>query len=392
MSDKDVEVKDIDNVVSGTDDYEDKKFIIGSDQIKHSTYTVIDIYEMCLRKSSMLLTPTFQREYCWKFKKSCYFLDSLFYCPVIPSFMIYKLPETEAEELRIKESNKNLTHECIDGRHRLEIIRTFIRGEFNEEIGDYLYITSTDEKKTKLFYNLTPAIIKKFKKKPVRQFDEIEKYRFDKIELQFQTITKKLSEEDKCSLFARLQNGEKVSALMKFKNYLHPVTNYLRKNRCFSIEFTHEWNNVLSSTSKEYSIGKMICIITRLIFMTDKGNLDVNFSDANLIKYIGNDAPATRLAEGHTVEYLLGIIYERKQIIEKILEKTKTTVIEEFYYILHDIDPKHFKKALIRFFKLNKLDNYNKSTKYSKTTVTKDIMNRKRSEFVEELEKIKLDL
>ena len=41
---------------------------------------------------------------------------------------------------------------------------------------------------------------------------------------------------------------------------------------------------------------------------------------------------------------------------------------------------------------LNKLDNYNKSTKYSKTTVTKDIMNRKRSEFVEELEKIKLDL
>ena len=53
-----------------------------------TTYTVRSIYTDFLEEKQIILRPSYQRNLTWSYDKMNYFLDSLFFFPIVPSFNI----------------------------------------------------------------------------------------------------------------------------------------------------------------------------------------------------------------------------------------------------------------------------------------------------------------
>ena len=357
------------------------------------------IYSLYFKRNRINLQPNYQREFTWSFEKMCLFIDSLMKGYVIPTFILYKLSNDE------KNKNKNIDFECIDGQHRLKVLQKYMNSEIIN-IGSYekyIYWEKIEKIKNikikqKIFYELTDEIKIKYKRN-IRKMTDDEKNFFDEIQLQFIIIQSKLNDKQKCDIFNRLQNGEKVSSITKVKNISHPITNFLRNNNIISSTIIDEWDEIIKinlsnrknsiAAKNNYLLDHYTYLLIRLILIHEKKTLDINYLNLNIRKYLENNYSSVNI-DGNIEEIYKNIIEHKKHIEKKL---NGYSIIAELFIIIFYIKLNNPEK----FNNLNKksikkiITNYNNLTKYKlgikDKVVSKDIMNKFHNEIIDIIEK-----
>lgn len=371
-------------------DEEETIRIINPDNIKLNNCTIMSVYEQFLKNNSTELQPSYQRSLSWSFEKMLLLLDSLYYCPIIPAFILYKLSKKELQKIRELKCNTNKKYECIDGQHRLITIEKFISGQpiIIGNVDKYLYIK---DRKTneKLFYIINDEIKKKYKKN-IRKLDIDEIENFNSTQLSIHIITQYLDDLSKRNIFNRLQNGDRVSTIDKLKNYENPITNYLRSNGYFQYEKLFSmWKNIIilngktvTKEGRKINFNNLIYFMIRLIIITNNKNLNINYLSTNINKSLEHNTDMTKIDK--QIEYLMGIIKKNITRIEDVLQGKKISI--EFYYLIHNLlinnkedNFRNIKKILDnkkKFEKFNEIHN-----RKSKTTLKIETMEDKYKEF-----------
>lgn len=361
--------------------------------------SISTIYHNYFTRKRINLQPNYQREFTWSIEKMNTFIDSLMKGYVIPTFILYKLSNEEKK----KEKKKSIDFECIDGQHRLTVLQKFMNSEAIT-IGSYdRYIFWNkiikdkfgNKTKEKVFYKLTPEI--KFKyRKLAREMTFDEKNYFDDIQLQFNIIQSKLNDTQKCDIFNRLQNGEKVSSIIKVKNISHPITDYLRNNNIICSKIIDEWNDIIKIKILKNGLGKnnylidhFTYLVIRLILIYSKKSLDINYLNLNIRKYLENNYAGVQINDNIDKIYK-NILKIKKNIVKKF---NGYTLISELFIIIFFIKinvPEKFdiinKKIIKEIFEnYNNLDKYKMDDKNK--VVSKDIMNKFYNEIISIIDK-----
>lgn len=182
--------------------------------IKHQTKSIRCIYEEFLRNpKSCNITPEYQREFCWNWKKQNLFIDSIMCNYIIPPIVLLHKNRTRDEDYKF---------ECVDGQHRLKIIKHFIEGspipKEDCENNHIIFWKSNSTDNMKVFYLDTDFS----RKKNCRSMNVSEIDIFNEFEIPIIILRIEGSEKENSlflkDVFLRLQKGESVKAFEKIKN------------------------------------------------------------------------------------------------------------------------------------------------------------------------------
>jgi len=314
-----------------------------------TTYTVRSVYTDFLEEKSIILRPSYQRALTWSYEKMLYFLDSLYYFPIVPSFIICKIDKEELKEIRKKNKDSSLNYECIDGQHRLTVIKKYIKGKAININGrdKMLYIKEKDNtgEEKLIFYKLSPEIENRIiqtgiKKKNIRAMTTDERYAFNETQLSFISIKKQIDKNTKCNLFNRLQQGERVNSGTTTINCDHPISNFLRDNNIIKEEkYDEYWKPILLTKIKSYKydelINRMTFLTIRLLYITDKNSLSINYNDSNTASCITKKTKSSYLSDDVDMNKIYKKIIDINTTIQKNIEDYK--IIEEFYLLIHKL-------------------------------------------------------
>jgi len=194
-----------------------------------ASYEIKYIYETYLKHEGEInLSPSYQREFAWSNDKQDLFIDSVMNNYIIPPIILIKLTD-----------KKGFRYECMDGQHRLTVLKHFIEGRpINPDDPHYIKFNKLEDgKKLNIFYE---------KKK---RFDDIKDKRFltdsernifnDKkiIIIKISNYDPKLSNlfsSIKNEMFLRLQKGERAGGTDIIRNCDHPLILELKKRGLIS--------------------------------------------------------------------------------------------------------------------------------------------------------------
>jgi len=313
--------------------------------------SIITIYNTYFNRNNINLKPNYQRELTWSFDKMCVFIDSIMKGYVIPSFILSTI---------YKKNNDNYNYECIDGQHRLTVLKKYMNSEFIK-IGPYekyIYFEKYENnKKIKIFYQLNNNIKQKYKN--CREMTNEEKMFFEDTQLQFVIIESDITDIQKCDIFNRLQNGEKVNGITKVKNINHKITDYLRNNNIITNIIVNEFkdiikNKIVKRNTEIFLIEYYIYLLIRLIVIYDKKNFEINFLNLNIKKYLINNASSMKI-KGDMNNIYTNIIKHKNEIKDKINFK----LIPELFLIIFFI--KVYNEEIFNLLNKKSIDLLNKN-------------------------------
>ena len=225
-SNKDIKVEsEVETESESESEDEEKQKIKLLKNLKYDfeSYEIKYIYETYLRDETVNLTPPYQREFAWDSKKQDLFIDSIMNNFIIPPIILIKLND-----------KKGFRYECMDGQHRLSVLKNFIEGRaINPDDPHYIrYNKVEDDKKISVFYEKKKRL-EKLKDK--RYMTEKEKNVFNEKKI----IVIKITNYDpklidlfgtiKNEMFLRLQKGEKASGTDVMRNCDHPLIIEMKK-------------------------------------------------------------------------------------------------------------------------------------------------------------------
>ena len=364
-------------------------------EFKHPSISTL--FTDYLQDDIINLKPNYQRDLTWDFKKMIAFIESIVKGFVIPLFILYKYQEDEKKDI----INEDTEYECMDGQHRLTVLKHFMNSKLITVANksDYIYfIDPNDEKKKrKVFYNLTQEIKNKYKNN-IREMTKEERKAFRRTELPFVIIETFLPDTYKCDIFSRLQTGEKVNAITKVKNCYHPLTTFLRNKNIIGEQIINEWNDIIKINTGKIATcrllnnklaGEYTFLLLRLFLIADKKNLKTNYLNLNIYKYFLNDAPCVKIESD--IEELYKKILKIKKELKIIL---KQPIIPELFMVLFSIkitEPELFKNLNTHLSLI--LQNYNTIDKYKENKkdkiICKDTMEKNSKEIIIILKKQK---
>lgn len=84
---------------------------------KHETFQLRSFYDQYLSSEQINLHPEYQRDFVWNGEQQNLFIDSIMRGFIVPGIIF------------IEDDSEKYDYECIDGQHRLKVIRNFIKGE-----------------------------------------------------------------------------------------------------------------------------------------------------------------------------------------------------------------------------------------------------------------------
>ena len=282
----------------------------------------------------------------------------------MPNYVIYKLSKIESKDV-------HYSYECVDGQHRFKTIKNFI-----ENLDNKIYIKIDN---CKVFYSKTENNKSLLNKKKYRIFTKDEKTTFNDYQMFINIIqtknNKALNISTKCGIFNRLQNGERVASYIKIKNHNNIITSYIRTNKL--IDFMDDLeliNKLFIKKMLEYrNFTIYFCIRTFLII--DKQNLEINYLDLNIKKYLfANDGIGCHQVQ--ITNNIDDILIKVKEIITFICTNDKiNNILPELAYIYICIYANFGLNKLnkiIDYFDSNKniFNKYNDIKKYQKSCVT----------------------
>lgn len=300
---------------------------------------VISVYGEFLQNNKLLLNPEYQRDLSWSIEKMNTFIDTIMKGWIVPNYVIYKLSNSEL---------KNNPHqfECIDGQHRLLSIKWYIEGTPYPGTNRYVHWSSNGER---VYYNLSQEKMAEIKTRSrqkivCRNLTDIEKLKFDFFDMSFHMVESKngsLSIGMKCDIFNRLQNGEKVSSYDKLKNlHTNTITDTIRTKHLLSymktIKFCDKININNPNIRRKRLESFNIYFLIRSFLIIDKKNLDVNYLDLNIKKYLeannGQGTPSVKL--NNNIDILLPKVLEVINYISSSQEIVDTLIPELVYIFI----------------------------------------------------------
>lgn len=260
------------------------------------------------------LDPHYQREFVWSMAKQRLLIDSIMKQYIVPPFII-----------RIPSKNSDVkSKECIDGQHRLKVIKAFIEGKPITDDVITWSIRKGPNKYECVHYDNAPA------KSSHRNMTKEEKSQFNDYQL--------ICYEVQCSddrqvreVFDRLQCGQQIASIEKFKNIDHPVITLLAKTGFFKEEFIREkrfyrtFNILTSSASRTARRSALVYFVIRLVYMLLNKKLHY-FNpnhDTNLKKLFVEGNHRIEIEEGKHV----------MSAVEKMLEFTAKCVESKIKHI-----------------------------------------------------------
>jgi hypothetical protein len=329
---------------------------------QYSCKSISACYEEYLKDNNLLLTPEYQRDFCWSTQKQITFLDTIYKNWIIPNYVIYKLSTSESKD-------SDFCYECIDGQQRFQTIKNFIENTNNE-----IYIKID---KFKVFYSKKDSNKLLLQKKTkYRIFTKDEKNIFNDYQMFINIIQSKnnklLNIDTKCKIFNRLQNGESVASYIKLKNNNNIICSNIRTNKL--LDYMNDLNIIDKIILKNIQTI-YFCIRTFLII--DKKNLDINYLDLNIKKYLeANNGLGFPQVQIHN--NIDEILIKVKEIIKFICNNDKIIkILPELAYIYICIYANYGINTLnkiIDFLSLKKnkniIDKYNDIKKYQNASVT----------------------
>lgn len=350
--------KDSDEYLSIDEENEENDKIIQ----QYSCKSISACYEEYLKDNNLLLTPEYQRDFCWSTQKQITFLDTVYKNWIIPNYVIYKLSTSESKD-------SNFCYECIDGQQRFQTIKNFIENTNNE-----IYIKID---KFKVYYSKKDSNKLLLQKKTkYRIFTKDEKNIFNDYQMFINIIqsknNKSLNIDTKCKIFNRLQNGESVASYIKLKNNNNIICSNIRTNKL--LDYMNDLNIIDKIILKNIQTI-YFCIRTFLII--DKKNLDINYLDLNIKKYLeANNGLGFPQVQIHN--NIDEILIKVKEIINFICNNDKIIqILPELAYIYICIYANYGINTLnkiIDFLSLKKnkniIDKYNDIKKYQNASVT----------------------
>lgn len=263
----------------------------------YQQFEIKDFYDCYLIKEKKInLKPIYQRSFSWNQSKQDLFIDSIINNYIIPPIILIKLEGEDYE------------YECIDGQHRLCVIKHFIESKpIDPEKSHYIrYHRIEGDKIYNVLYDDKENINKYIRNKSY--FTQEEKKKFNN-----RTITiLKISNYDiknkngmdrlKKNMFLRLQNGERVSSVDKFKNIDRPIINALNFYGLLNYDTYKNdnsvWNKILSILDiplkqKNSNTSKIkflhIFLIVCLLLIHEKSFDIGSYMDMNILKYIEDE-------------------------------------------------------------------------------------------------------
>lgn len=351
---------------------EDKKNKIKENELlnnlkyDYQQFEIEDFYNCYLSKNKKInMKPIYQRNFSWNKDKQDLFIDSIINNYIIPPIILIQLENEEYE------------YECIDGQHRLCVIKHFIESKpIDLEKPHYIrYHRIEGDKTYNVLYDDRENIKKYIKFKSF--FTQIEKKKFNKRNLTILKISnydvknKDGMERLKKNMFLRLQNGEKVSTIDKFKNIDKPIINAL--NSYMLLEYntfsddTSDWNKLLSileipikqknSINTKRNFLKIFIIVSLLIIHEKSFNIG-SYMDMNILKYIEEEQS----------------VFKKDISVEtwkKYIEKLKTFIIDFYKYNVKQTH-KYLNKNIIFIILFQYINDQNKYDIY-KTNIIKII-------------------
>jgi len=225
--DKDTKYETEDETEDESDDEENEEKLkiklLKNLKYDFESYEIKYIYETYLKDETVNLTPPYQREFAWDSKKQDLFIDSIMNNFIIPPIILIKLND-----------KKGYRYECMDGQHRLTVLKNFIEGRsINPDDLHYIRFNKTeDDKKVSVYYEKKKRL-EKLKDK--RYMTDKEKNVFNEKKI----IVIKITNYDpklidlfgtiKNEMFLRLQKGEKASGTDVMRNCEHPLIIEMKK-------------------------------------------------------------------------------------------------------------------------------------------------------------------
>lgn len=209
------------------------------------SYEIKYIYETYLKDETVNLTPPYQREFSWDSKKQDLFIDSIMNNFIIPPIILIKLND-----------KKGYRYECMDGQHRLSVLKNFIEGRaINPDDCHYIRFNKVeDDKKISIYYEKKKRLDKL---KDKRYMTDKEKNIFNEKKI----IVIKITNYDpklidlfgtiKNEMFLRLQKGEKASGTDVMRNCKHPLIIEMKKLGLISYKTYDEESDEENSEEKE---------------------------------------------------------------------------------------------------------------------------------------------
>jgi hypothetical protein len=79
----------------------------------------------------------------------------------------------------------------------------------------------------------------------------------------------------------------------------------------------------------------MTFLIIRLLYITDKNSLEVNYNDSNMASYIKENYGSSHLSDDTKIDKFYKKIIEINVTVRKYITHTK--IREEFYYLIHKL-------------------------------------------------------
>jgi hypothetical protein len=196
-----------------------------------ASYEIKYIYETYLKHDGEInLSPSYQREFAWNNDKQDLFIDSVMNNYIIPPIILIKLND-----------KKGFRYECMDGQHRLTVLKHYIESRpINPDDPYYIHFSKTEEgKKMNIFYEKKKRL-ENIKDK--RYMTENEKNIFnDKkiIIIKISNYDPRLSDlfsSVKNEMFLRLQKGERAGGTDIVRNCNHPLIEELKKRGLISFK------------------------------------------------------------------------------------------------------------------------------------------------------------
>jgi hypothetical protein len=258
--------------------------------------SVKNIYNTFLKENIINLNPEYQRDFSWNEEQINLFIDSLINGYIVPSIVLL---EKEDEE-------KGFEYECVDGQHRLNVIKRFIENKLVYKIKK----ESTQKSFHKIYYNDGEIFCNE--KNNLKLIDKIYKKSFDSAKIPIFIIKNIDNEQIIRDIFIRLQNGSKVSMFGKLKNKKHPLLDFIRENTIlnnykikklanilyYEIKFTEEENGIEQTSNKicERKQKHILFMLAKLIYLyknKEKKEFSVDSLNINMNieKYLTNNSP-----------------------------------------------------------------------------------------------------
>jgi hypothetical protein len=338
-----------------TDDSEILNFTdndINKINIQITNKSIYAIYCEYLQNNKLLLNPEYQRDICWSNDKMNVLIDTIMKSWIIPNFVIYKLTNNESK-------NNDHSYECIDGQHRLLTLKMFIENKQDPRTCRYIYWKNKNEYiNERVYYDMPLDFLNQIKNKRktkiiFRNFTKEEKNLFNDYEMSFHMLsslnTSGIDIITKCNIFNRLQNGEKIASYEKLKNHNNIFSNCIRAHKLLKYINDIKFTSKLNIKKMKHYESFTIYFIIRTFIIIDKKNLDINFLDFNIKKYIeandGKGAPIVQLKND-----INDLIINVKEILEFIISN------ENIKYILPELA--YIYVCIYANYGINTLTNY----------------------------------